>query len=461
MNPLQILIIDDHNAMRDGMVEVLAKAGYGVQGAAGGPEGLAVLERQPVDLVITDFKMAGMNGMEILRKIKESYPEIEVMVITAFGSIELAVEAMKAGAWDFISKPFSPEELKITAARAADVIRERRRAVRLVDENRYLREEEDIRFNYGEIIGESEGMKAVYRTLSKVAESETSILIYGESGTGKELVARAIHFHSPRKDWPFIRVNCGALAEGVLESELFGHEKGAFTGAIRLKKGRFELADRGTLFLDEIGDLPFGLQVKLLRVLQEKEFERVGGEDTLRVDVRVIAATHRNLQDEVRKGRFREDLFYRLHILPIQLPPLRDRKEDIPILAAHFLKRLGQEMRKPGLLLNETGKDMLTAYDWPGNVRELENILERAVVLSEGNTIGEKNLSFILSEKEGTTIADSSMNLEAVLASVEKRHLENALKAARGIKAKAARLLGIKESALYYKLEKYNLLEKR
>jgi len=461
MNPLRILVIDDHDAMRDGMTEVLRKAGYETQGAAGGPEGLDVIEKQPVDLVVTDFKMAGMDGIQILRSIRERHAEIEVMVITAYGSIELAVEAMKAGAWDFISKPFSPEELKIKVARAADVIQERRKAVRLAEENRYWREEEDVRFNYGEIIGESPGMKAVYQTISKVAASDTSVLIYGESGTGKELVARAIHFHSPRKDWPFIRVNCGALAEGVLESELFGHEKGAFTGAIRRKKGRFELADRGTLFLDEIGDLPFSIQIKLLRILQEREFERVGGEETLRADVRVLAATHRNLQEAILNGRFREDLFYRLHILPIHLPPLRERKEDIPLLATHFLKHLGQELRKPGLVLVREGKTVLMAYDWPGNVRELENVLERAVVLADGNEIDEKSLSFMVSEKGGTEIADSFMNLEAVLASVEKRHLENAMKAAKGVKAKAARLLGIKESALYYKLEKYKLLKMR
>jgi len=456
LNPIRVLIVEDNDAMRDGMSQILQKAGYSVLAARGGPEGLAILERQAADLVICDYKMAEMDGIEVLKRLRGRFPDVLSIVMTAFGTIELAVEAMKAGAWDFVNKPFSQEELLLKTSRAAEVVNQRRQVLRLAEENRFWRDE-DVRFNYGEIIGESSGMKAVYRTISRVAPNDTSVLIYGESGTGKELVARAVHFQSSRKDFPFIRVNCGALAEGILESELFGHEKGAFTGAIRRKKGRFELADRGTLFLDEVGDLPFGIQVKLLRVLQEREFERVGGEETLRVDVRVIAATHHILQDEVKSGRFREDLFYRLHILPIQLPPLRERKEDIPLLAAHFIKRLGRELRKPEMRLSESGLNVLTAYDWPGNIRELENVLERAVVLSEGNEIGEADLSFMTSEAQGTKVADSFLNLGAVLASVEKRQIENALKAAGGIKAKAARLLGVKESALYYKLEKYKL----
>jgi two-component system response regulator HydG len=460
MNGISLLIIEDNDAMRDGMSQILKKAGYPVAEARSGREGLAVLEKRAADLVITDYKMAETDGIQVLKQIKERFPETEVIVMTAFATVELAVEAMKGGAWDFVTKPFSQDELKIKVARAAEMIEQRRKAGRLADENRFWREEEDVRFNYGEIVGESSVMKAVYDTIARVSPGDTSVLIYGESGTGKELLARAIHFHSRRKEWPFIRVNCGALAEGVLESELFGHEKGAFTGAIRRKKGRFELAEKGTLFLDEVGDLPLGIQVKLLRVLQEREFERVGGEETLKTDVRLIAATHRNLKEEVESGRFREDLFYRLHILPVTLPPLRDRKEDIALLAAHFLKRLGRELRKQGLSLTESGLEMLQAYDWPGNVRELENVLERAIVLSDGNEIDRSCLSFMTSGPQGTKIADSTMNLEAVLASVEKRHLQNALKASGGVKARTARLLGIKESALYYKLEKYKLRKK-
>lgn len=458
---LRILVVEDNDTMREGMVQILQKAGHEVEEAPEGSAGLSLLEEKVFDLVITDYKLAEMDGIQLLKKIKETSPRIEVIVITAYGTIELAVEAMKAGAWDFITKPFSRDELIIKVNRVGEVMKERDAARRLADENRYLREEMDIRFNFGEIVGESPIMKKIYQTIEKVSGSDTSVLIYGESGTGKELVARAIHFNSPRRDEPFIRVNCGALAEGVLESELFGHEKGAFTNAFRRKKGRFELADGGTLFLDEIGDIPQGTQVKLLRVLQEKEFERVGGEETIRVDVRMIAATHHDLLKEVNLGNFREDLYYRLHILPIGLPPLRERKEDIPLLADHFLKRLSLEMQKPGLILTEEGLTALVTYDWPGNIRELANVLERAVVLADENTIDLDDLSFMIHEDKGTMIAEKSLDLEAKLASVEKQLLEEAMKAAKGVKARAARLLGIKEGAFYYKLEKYGLLEKR
>jgi DNA-binding NtrC family response regulator len=458
---LQILVVEDNDTMREGMVQVLRKEGHAVSEASKGTEGLSKIEKRPFELIITDYKMAEMDGLQLLKQVKEIAPETEVIVITAFGTIELAVEAMKTGAWDFITKPFSKDELKLTVDRVAEVLQKRQQAQRLADENRYLREEVDVRFNYGEIVGESDAMKKIYRTIEKVSRSDTSVLIYGESGTGKELVARAIHINSPRKEEPFIRVNCGALAEGVLESELFGHEKGAFTNAYRQKKGRFELADLGTLFLDEIGDIPLGTQVKLLRVLQEKEFERVGGEETIRVDVRVIAATHRNLVEDVQKEKFREDLYYRLHVLPIQLPPLRERKEDIPLLSKHFLKELGKEMQKPDLIIAEEGIHVLGTYDWPGNVRELENVLERAVVLSEGDEICQENLAFMVNEIKGTKIAEKSMRLEDALSAVEKRLLDQAMKTSKGVKAKAARLLGIKEGALYYKLDKYGLLEKR
>ena len=456
---LRILVIEDNETMRTGIAEVLKKSGHAVMEAPGGEKGLSLLENENIDLVITDYKMAGMDGLAVLKQIKVIHPNIEIMVITAYGSIELAVEAMKAGAWDFITKPFSKDELKLKVDRVAAMLEQSSKAHRLAEENRYLREEFDIRLNYGEIVGESPGMKSIYRAIEKIADTDASVLIYGESGTGKELVARAIHFHSRRKENPFIRVNCSALAEGVLESELFGHEKGAFTGAIKQKKGRFELADSGTLFLDEIGDIPLSTQVKLLRVLQEKEFERVGGEETIRVDVRVLAATHRNLIKEIETARFREDLYYRLHILPIEIPPLRDRKMDIPLLVSHFLERKGEELKKTGLKINEEALAILKAYDWPGNVRELENILERAVVLSEGNTINEETLIFMVAKTKGTKIAEPSLNLESRLASAEKHLLEQAMLASKGNKAKAARILGIKEGTLYYKLNKYGLSE--
>ena len=457
---LRILIVEDNESMREGMVQVLRKEGHDVSEATNGSEGLSQAATRPFDLVITDYRMAGTDGLQLLKEIKKKAAETEVIVITAFGTIELAVEAMKAGAWDFIQKPFTKDELKLKVQRVIHVIQGRQASRRLIEENRYLKEEVESCFNFGEIIGQSPRMQEIYKTIGKVAASDTSIMIYGESGTGKELVARAIHQNSPRAEKPFVRVNCGALAEGVLESELFGHEKGAFTNAYRQKKGRFELAAHGTLFLDEIGDIPLSTQVKLLRVLQEKEFERVGGEETIRVDVRVITATNKDLMKEVEEGRFREDLYYRLHILPIHMPPLRERREDIPLLADHFLSRLSRERRKPDLQISEDGMALLTQYQWPGNVRELENVLERAVVLAEKSDITGESLAFMVSKPKGTKIADTTMNLNDTLAAVEKEKLLQALDQTNGVKARAARLLGLKESALYYKLEKYGLLDR-
>jgi DNA-binding NtrC family response regulator len=456
----RILVVEDNDTMREGMKAVLEKEGYGVSEAADGESALSALAARPADLVITDHRMAGMDGLTLLARVKALRPETEVVLITAYGTVELAVEAMKSGAWDFLTKPFSGDALKLKADRVFQVVSGRRDASRLADENRYLREQDSGRFNDGVLVGGSPQMDAVFDLIRKIAPSDSSVLIFGESGTGKELVARAIHEQSLRRSGPFIRVACGALAEGVLESELFGHEKGAFTGAIRQKRGRFELADRGTLFLDEIGDISAPTQVKLLRVLQEKEFERVGGEESIRVDVRIIAATHRDLVDEVKRGRFREDLYYRLHILPIRLPPLRDRRQDIATLAEHFLRRLCADLRRPFEGITPDGLAALASYDWPGNVRELENVLERAVVLSEGRRIDAESLSFLAPQPAGTGIAFEGMDLEATLASVEKRMLEQALRQANGVKARAAKILNVKESALYYKLEKHGLIEK-
>jgi len=455
----RILVVEDNDTMREGMIAVLQKEGYAVEEAPDGTAAMSTLERKAADLVITDLRMSKTDGLELLKAVRTRWPATEVILITAFGTIELAVEAMKAGAWDFITKPFSGDALKLKADRAFAIVSERRRVSRLREENQYLRDE----FGGGSgtaIIGRSPRMAAVFQDIRKIAASESSVLIFGESGTGTELVARAIHTQGARSGGPFIRVACGALAEGVLESELFGHEKGAFTGAIRQKPGRFELADRGTLFLDEIGDISPATQVKLLRVLQEKEFERVGGEEILRVDVRIIAATHRDLMDEVRRGRFREDLYYRLHILPLQLPPLRERKEDIPLLAEHFIRKMSPEFRRPQAELTEDGIRVLTSYDWPGNVRELENVLERALVLSEHNRIDAESLSFLVVRPKGMEVASEDVTLDEALASMEKRMLERALTESNGVKARAAKKLGIKESALYYKLEKYGLILK-
>jgi two-component system, NtrC family, response regulator HydG len=456
----RVLVVEDNDTLREGMTAVLQKEGYDVRAEPDGPAALARFAEKPPDLVITDFRMAGMDGLELLNRIKGLRPETEVVLVTAFGTVDLAVEAMKAGAWDFLPKPFSGDALRLKADRVFQIVSERRAASRLADENLYLRDEFVGRVGEGGIVGRSAPMRAVFADIRKIAASESSVLIFGESGTGKELVARAVHEAGGRSAGPFIRVACGALAEGILESELFGHEKGAFTGAIRQKRGRFELADGGTLFLDEIGDVSLSTQVKMLRVLQEREFERVGGEETLRVDVRIIAATHRDLQAEVRAGRFREDLYYRLHILPVRLPPLRERREDIPLLAEHFLRKLSAGLRKPGVRLTDGAIRILESYDWPGNVRELENVLERALVLSGEDRIDAENLSFLAGRPEGMEVAKDGMDLDATLEAVERRLLEQALALSGGVKARAAKMLNIKESALYYKLEKYGLVTK-
>lgn len=459
----EILIIEDNQTMREGMVAVIEGMKQPVTAVGDGKKGLEVFAPERFSLVITDYKMPGMDGLQVLQEIKRRSAETEVMIITAYGTIDLAVTAMQEGAADFITKPFGHDEFRLKVKKLLDRIRQNTEMRRLTEENIYLREELENQFNFGEIIGESTGMQQIYRTIKKVAITDASVMIYGESGTGKELVARALHKESPRKSLPFVRVNCGALAEGVLESELFGHERGSFTGAMRRKKGRFELAHNGTIFLDEIGDIPLGTQVKLLRVLQEKEFERVGGEETLSVDVRVIAATHRNLQQLVENGSFREDLYYRLHIIPIYLPPLRERGNDIILLSEFFLTRIGNAIGKKDLKLTKAAVERLLNYHWPGNVRELENVLERAAVLSESNTIDADDLPLQLSSKTATPVpvleSESDLDLEQVLESVEKRHLEKAMTRANGIKTDAARMLGIKTSTLYYKLEKYGLLK--
>jgi DNA-binding NtrC family response regulator len=386
-------------------------------------------------------------------------------VITAYGTIEKAVEAMKRGAADFITKPFSSEEFGVKVdrllAERQERLRLRRENVALRVENTYLKEEAEAR--YGEIVGESPEMSEVFRWVERVAQSDSTVMIYGESGTGKELVARAIHAGSPRKNGPFIRVNCGALTEGLLDSELFGHERGAFTGAEKQRRGRFELADGGTLFLDEIATISQTTQIRLLRVLQERELERVGGEKTIPVDVRIIAATNTPADNLQRSPDFREDLFYRLHVVPVTIPPLRDRKSDVPVLVAHFLSKLRERTNHQVDELSENAVLRLREYDWPGNVRELENVMERALVLAEGPVLQEDDLPFLPSgDSLDTSLIDaafpaSGVDLNQAVEGLEERLLRRALEQAKGVKAEAARLLGVKPSALYYKLEKYGI----
>lgn len=460
-----VLIIEDHDSMREGLELLLRRRGHKTLSAEGGERGLSLLEEMGADLVITDLKMAKVDGIQVLEKVKESSPDTEVLVITAYGTIEKAVEAMKLGAADFITKPFSSEEFGVKIDRLLadreERLRLRRENVALRVENTYLREETEAR--YGEIVGDSPQMQEVFCWIGRVAQSDSSVMIYGESGTGKELVARAIHAGSSRKDGPFVRVNCGALTEGLLDSELFGHEKGAFTGAERQRKGRFELADGGTLFLDEVGIINQATQIRLLRVLQERELERVGGEETISVDVRILAATNIPAAELQNGGAFREDLFYRLHVVPITIPPLRERKSDVIMLVNHFLLKLAERTNARVTGVSEEALDRLVEYNWPGNVRELENVMERALVLSEGPVILEEDLPF-LSPGQGadTSIIDASfpsggLDLNKAVESIEERLLRRALEQAKGVKAEAARLLGIKASALYYKLEKYGI----
>lgn len=455
---MHIVIVEDNQTMREGLEQVLHLQGFATSSFADAETALNALQKTRPQIIICDYKLPGMDGVRCMVQAKQQLPDLEAVLITAFGSIELAVQAMQQGAADFITKPFSADEIGVKLERIKQRILERQQLERLSEENQYLRQQVDNRFNYGDIIGESAPMQKIFSLISKIAPTDSSVIIYGESGTGKELVARALHKNSLRAQKPFVTVNCGALAESVLESELFGHEKGAFTGALKRKRGRFELAHEGTLFLDEIGDISASTQVKLLRVLQEKEFERVGGEETVRVNVRVIAATNCNLQAHVAEGKFREDLYYRLHIVPITLPPLRQRKEDIPLLVAHFLKKLGVELRKPDLQIEPQALEMLQAYHWPGNVRELENVLERAAVLCDEQMITIKDLPALAGDRSSIlALPDENLDLTSTLEEIECTLIKRAMARANGVKTEAARNLGIKTTTLLYKLSKYGL----
>lgn len=466
----QVLIIDDHDTMREGLELLMRRRGHKTLSAVGGEQGLELLQDQGADLVITDLKMAKVDGMQVLQRVQSIAPGTDVLVITAHGTVEKAVEAMKLGACDFITKPFSSEEFGVKVDR---ILQERVERNRLQSENMALRVENtylkaesgDSDVRYGELVGDSDAMRQVLRFVERVAGSDSTVMIYGESGTGKELVARAIHARSDRKEGPFIRVNCGALAEGLLDSELFGHEKGAFTGAEKKRRGRFELADGGTLFLDEISTIATATQVRLLRVLQERELERVGGEETIPVDVRIIAATN-TPSDELRGGPdFREDLYYRLHVVPITIPPLRERKSDIGVLVEHFVKKLHARTRSSVTAVDETALLRLSEYSWPGNVRELENVVERALVLAEHAVLHADDLPFLpnvdgvdgVNTQGMGVLPEDGVDLNRAIDGVEERLIRQALDRASGVKAEAARLLGIKTSALYYKLEKYGI----
>ena len=389
MSKKNILIVDDDSIIRETIREALAgRPEFTVTTARDGSEAADKLKDVFYDVILTDMKMPGLGGIELLDRVNERMPGAVVIVMTAFGTIETAVSAMKKGAYDYLTKPFSIDELEIVIGKALT-------HQRIVNENRYLREEIGFEYNFGNIVGTSAVMKEVYDIIAKVAASDATVLIHGESGTGKELVARAIHFNSRRKDGPFIKLNCAAISSGLLESELFGHEKGAFTNAISRKPGRFELADGGTLLLDEVSEMEFALQSKLLRVLQEGEFDRVGGVQTVKTDVRIVSTTNRDLPHEIREKTFREDLYYRLNVIPVHLPPLRSRKEDLPLLIEHFLQKYNRKNARAISGVTEEAMALLTAYDWPGNVRELENAIERAVVLSSTEELDSESFMFL------------------------------------------------------------------
>lgn len=458
----KILIVEDNDTMREGMQTVLTKLGHEVIGVPGGNSGMDVFDDEGgFDLVLSDLRMEGMDGIQVLENVKKKDPECVVVIITAYGTIETAVEAIKKGAFDFLTKPFSQDVLKLKVNQALEMVELKSAKARLEGETEYHRGRERDRYDFEEMIGSSDAMQRIIDTIRKVSGSDSSVFIDGESGTGKELIARAIHFSSTREKNPFIKVNCSALAEGVLESELFGHEKGSFTGAIKRKLGRFELADKGTLFLDEIGDISPMIQLKLLRVLQEREFERVGGTQTIKVDVRVICATNKDIMEEIRKGNFREDLYYRLHIVPIDVPPLRDRKGDIPELVAHFTRKLGKRTRKNITGVTPAGLKALQVYNWPGNIRELENVIEQAMVLAEASELDQKDLPNLLANAQG--LANYRMMLgkkplTEILEDLERELIKEAYEKAGAVKTETAKLLGVKTSALYYKLEKYGLI---
>jgi DNA-binding NtrC family response regulator len=457
MKSITIMIVEDNETMRLGMVESLRREHYTVQEYSNGREALVNLNTIRPQLIITDLKMEPIDGLMLLRQVKSLNSSIEVLMISAYGTIDIAVQAMQEGAVDFLTKPFSPEELRIRVKKIVEKIQEKEKRELLEEENQFL--QDSINRSYEEIIGQSAEMKKVFSVIERVATQDSAVLIEGESGTGKELVARAIHRQSRRAGRPFIKVNCGALNENLLESELFGHEKGAFTGAIRQKRGRFELADGGTLFLDEIGDISLSMQVKLLRVLQEQEFERVGGEQTLKVDVRIISASNKNLPELLREGHFREDLYYRLSVIPIQLPPLRERKTDIPLLANFFLQKVMKNKTTAQKTIPAESLQLLSDYSWPGNIRELENLIERLVVISSTEEISPALVAQQLGKAAVPSPTQEEGTLDQALNSFEKNLILQALKQSGGIKNQAAKLLGIRTSTLYYKMEKYGIIK--
>jgi len=442
----RILVIDDESLMREYVQEALSRAGYDTRSASSGRDGIDLLRQHDFDVVVTDLKMTPMDGLDVLRLVKEESPETHCIVMTAYGTIETAVSALKNGAEDYILKPFAPDELELAVSRALE-------RSRLAQENRYLRAQLSRGYDVKAMVGESPAMRDVYGQIERVADSRATVLVRGESGTGKELVAHAIHHGGARRDQPFIKVNCAALSAGLLESELFGHEKGSFTGAHARKIGRFELADGGTLLLDEVSEISPELQPKLLRALQEREFERVGGNVPIQVDTRIIGTSNRDLEQAVKDGKLREDLFFRLNVIQIRLPSLRERKDDIPAFMDHFLKRYAQENGRDIRGFSEAAREAFLAYDWPGNVRELQNAIERAVVLSTDPIL--EPAHFMLGGARLARDDGNALHAGMTVAEAEKQLILTTLEHCGDNRTQAAKLLGISVRTLRNKLKEY------
>ncbi len=439
----RILVVDDETAMRQSLKDWLMEDDYEVDLAASGEDAISMARDRSWDIILLDLKMPGMDGLETMSRLKKMIPETEILMMTAYGSIDTAVQAMKEGAFDYLVKPFDPDEIDM-------LIKKIVAHKELVLENILLRKKLAERHQYDEIIGKSDAMQGVFDLISRVARADSTVLITGESGTGKELIAQAIHGNSNRCYMPFIAVSCGALPDSLLESELFGYVKGAFTGAENSKKGRFEMANKGTLFLDEIGDISLKTQVDLLRVLQQRELMRLGSEEVIKVDVRILAATNRDLQKAIKENRFREDLYYRLNVISIHVPPLRERKEDIPLLVKAFIEKYCLELNKEVVKIAPSALKLLLGYDWPGNVRELENVIERALVIGSGKEIVQEDLPFSRKEIEPYEFPKS-------LKMMEKMHIERILGESDWNISRAARELGIDRQTLYNKIEKYQI----
>ncbi len=455
MNDYIILIIDDEKSQIEILAGYLKKKGFGILSAASGEEGISIAKNNVIDIIISDYKMPDKSGLEVLNEVKSVNPEIGFVMVTAFGTIEDAVIAMRSGADDYITKPLDLDELDLTIEKIIE-------NKNLKSENKFLKDQLIEKYKLSSVVSGSPGMEEVISMAARAANSKATVLLTGESGTGKEVLAKAIHYISPRKDKPFVAVNIPALSENLVESELFGHERGAFTGAERTIKGRFESADKGTIFLDEIGDIPSSTQVKLLRVLQEQKIERVGSSESIKIDVRIIAATNRDLEKKIKEGAFRQDLYYRLNIVTINIPPLRERREDILPLLEYFIDKYSKENGKGNILISKEAADLLLKYNYPGNVRELENIIERAVVLSRKNLISVNDLPLSVKGLKEEKIENENApgTLTDQVEALEKRLIFDALKKTSGNQTKAGKLLGISERNLRYKLKKYGINEK-